>query len=85
MYIYVCLSVSVCVSVLVYVVPVTLCPHHVSPEWMLFCLLTSVLKLPKRGLAPDRPLRNRWLISPLENWAAPHLGEGNIMPQNDFL
>ena len=41
-----CLCVSVCVMS---VIPSA---HPVSPEWMLFCLLTSVLKLPKRGLVP---------------------------------
>lgn len=81
---YLCMSVSVCVCLSVHICGA--CDSlHFSPEWMLLCLLMSVLKLPKGGPVPHIPLCYLWLISPLESWEAVHLVERNLTPQNDFL
>lgn len=78
-YIYARLSVSVRVCVCM----CNICGPLLSPclpGCMLFCLLSSVLKLPKRGLVLHRPLCHCWLISPLESWGAVHLGGGGKEP-----
>lgn len=79
--IYLCASVSVCACVCVCMC--NICGPLLSPclpGCMLFCLLSSVLKLPKRGLVLHRPLCHCWLISPLESWGAVHLGGGGKEP-----
>lgn len=84
MYIYVRLSVSLCLSVYM----CDACDPLFLP---LIPRMDAILsphlrvKAAKEGSGPHRPLCNLWLFFPLEHWAAAHLGEGNLMPQRDFL
>lgn len=84
MYIYVRLSVSVCLSMHMY----DACDPLFLPLFpRMDAILSSHFRVEaaKEGSGPHRPLCNLWLISPLESWAVAHLGERNVMPQNYFL